>query len=176
MRKLNAVILFSLFAAIQVGTLAWYCYRPVLHAVCYQFFLYHEASANRVEQLKFGQADLRALRGDDDEIRWIGELYDILKSAVRGDSVLLTVKKDGIENRWLAACSAIRQQLARDASGRAPMNSRIYQWMFKLYIPFQSPASRPIAQRVDLRHCLFNISNLTTGFYCTPGQPPEALG
>jgi hypothetical protein len=175
MRKLNAVILFLLFAVIQVGILAWYCYRPVLHAVCYQLFLYHEASANRVGQLKLDRGDLLASRSDDDEIRWNGELYDILKTVDRGDSVLLTVKKDIIESRWLAACSAIQQQLTRDPSGHSPMNIRIYQWVFKLYVPFQDPASDPGQQGSELRHCLFIIPHLTKGFYPAPGQPPEVL-
>lgn len=187
MRKLKAVILLSLFAGIQVGILAWYCYRPVLHAVCYQLFQYHGASenhevganhetaANRVEQMKLSQAGLRAARSDDGELSINGELYDIIKTVVRGDSVLLTVEKDITENRWFAACSAIQQQLTNKHSGQAPPDFRIYQWMFKLYVPSHSLAAHPSQQEHHPRHCLLAIPLLTSGFYHTPGQPPEQV-
>jgi hypothetical protein len=174
MRKFSAVILLLLFAAIQMGTLTWYCYRPILHSVCYQLFFYRlENPRSPVTHLKLSRAAFHAARCDDDEIRCNGELYDIIRTVAHGDTLLLTVEKDITETRWLAACSAIQQQLTQNRPGQNPAHSRVYQWMFKQYVPSREPPSFESIRETPLpcSHCATPL--LSSGFHHLPGKPPE---
>jgi hypothetical protein len=178
MRKLTAGILLLLFATIQVGMIAWYCYRPVLHAVCHQLFLYRQAArspGNQAMNIQLSKADYCDARCDDDELRWRGEVYDIVGIAGRRDSVLLTVQKDITENTWLAVCNVIQQQLTQNRPGQAPMDSRIFQWMFKQYVPAHGLAAFTTERWNRRPYCISQKLILTSGFNDIPGQPPEVV-
>jgi hypothetical protein len=176
MRKLSIIMVLLLFAAIQVGTLAWYCYKPVLHTICYQLFLHRQKGRETKPILiKTSLTAFRAARQDEDEIRWNGELYDVLKTVIHGNEVLLTVEKDMAENRWLAACDAVHRQLTKNNTRQSPTGINIYQWMFKWYIPARNGPSEPVALASPLHYNIYTTVSPLSGFSNTPCQPPDMV-
>ena len=179
MRKLSVVILLLLFTAIQLGTLAWYFYKPVIHVVCYQFFRHYPDNRNGERKLvviKTNLAGFRSARQDENEILWKGELYDITKIISAGNEVTLTVEKDVTENRWMNIYNAVHQQIAKNKSSQSPAALTIYQWMLKWYIPAESLKPSAAAIACTTHHTLYVVDLPPLFFPNGPCQPPDPVG
>lgn len=173
MRKLGTIILLSLFGAVQIGVLAWYCYKPAIHTVCYEFFRQHKDQQENDRVIRMSVAAFRSAKQDEDEILWAGELYDVTKKTTEGNEVVLRVRKDMWENYLVTVWNDICRQIEKNKPFQTPAGSGICQWIFKWFVPAEKLNFNKLVEVkfIPASFCIVSLPALV--FDDTPCQPPE---
>lgn len=135
MRKASVVILLLVYVAFQAGTLSWYFYKPIIHAICYSQVRIRSGNHRNDPELEI-KTDITTFlhaKQDDRELLWQGVLYDISDMKVNGNEVLLKVDKDSRETKWMELYNNIQKQLTKDNGSHPLRDVNFYKWLSKLY-------------------------------------------
>jgi hypothetical protein len=171
MRKLNIILLLSLYACIQLAAIAWDYYKPVLHFVCYRLLRKDQEEGKSII-IKTDYSTYKNSVEDDHEISWQGLLYDIKDISVTGNTVTLFVEKDDTENKWMELYDSISQHIATGKSHRSPIYITRYQWLFKLYMPSNTKEPANSIGDIVPNNC-YHIGYFPSFFPENPCQPPD---
>jgi hypothetical protein len=175
MKKFTIVTSLFLYTFIQLGTLGWRYYKPVIHAICYQQFQIRNEIPDNIFILKTDTATYQQNRQKDDEIVWKGALYDIKSIVISGDEVTITMEKDIAETGLLEIYHHIHDQIEKNKLPYSPTDISFYQWIFKLYKPAE--ASKLVAGILlsTASNNLYNTGYTTSFFPKGPFQPPDFM-
>jgi hypothetical protein len=135
MRKGIVIIFLLIYASFQLGTLAWYYYKPVIHALCYSR-LSTRSGKNHLEQEIVINTDTHSFqlaKQDEHEILWKAELYDIKELSIKGDVVVINAVKDTRETHWMELFNSVQKQLTKNSGSHPLRDINFYNWMSKLY-------------------------------------------
>lgn len=135
-RRPGIILLLLIYACTQLGSIAWYYYKPLIHAI----------SVARQHQVALGDhpplltiemdaAAFRKAKQNENEIRWQGTLCDIQHISYRGATVVLSLLKDEEETSWLHQYDLLSYWLHQDGhDGRSPV-AALWKWFSKIYNP-----------------------------------------
>jgi len=174
-KKAAAIILASTFALAQLLSCGLDYYKTIVHAICYHDFLVSNDNADKTGLVV--STDLvtyQNARKDEYELLWKGELYDIVKKQVKGNTITVTLKKDINENSLLNSLKTIQEQLNKASHPDSPTNSSFFQWVFKVYIPEATHSQPPLRVSLAVQYNLL-LTHFPPAFYPEgPCQPPDS--
>jgi hypothetical protein len=178
MRKTGVTILLLLYIFTQLGTIACYHYKPLLHAICYDLLRFRSTGKKEGTKyvIKTDLASFTKAKQDDREILWKGCLYDIKNIEINGDKITLTAEKDLTETRWMDIFNAVRQQITGNKSSHTPADIRFCQWIFKLYVPAEVSVSPVRVLPFALHNSSCSFHYFFIYFPDGPFRPPDFTG
>ena len=112
MKKLPALLLFSVYLLTQAASPCWYIVRQLSH----QFFAVIQLAAvpqDELLQLTVGKEKLKQLQNEEGEIILNGIQYDIEHTVINGDNHVLYLKQDIKETQWNKHYTALSKLLHR---------------------------------------------------------------
>ncbi len=177
MRKPGITILLLLYAFTQLGTIAWYYSKPVIHLICYSRLRFRSVNKNDENEciIKMNPVSFKKAQQGEHEILWKGEVYDVKSVNVNGDEVIVTAEKDITETNWMEVS---RNTLQRITNNKWPMSSagmRFFQWMFKLYLPNKCTNLSVTFLSLVVQNNLYSCHNLFPFSEEGPYQPPDLI-
>jgi hypothetical protein len=175
MRKSGITILLLLYVFTQLGTITWYYYKPLLHAICYNRLWLRPKNDKNECVITMDLASFRKAKADEHEILWKEELYDISAIEINGDKVTIRAEKDATETKWIDIYNVIHEQVSKNKSPHSPIDMRYYQWAFKLYIPAVASGLAATLPNTVVYHNTYYSHYLIIFFPDTPGQPPDLV-
>lgn len=121
MKKLSAILLLCVYFLTQIGTVAWYYYKPIAHT--YFSKLQREifnTDRNEATVITFNKERFQQLKNEDDELVIEGTLYDIENIVTHGSVVTVTLQKDKEETNWSAHYEKITNHLHKNSKSKSP--------------------------------------------------------
>jgi hypothetical protein len=177
MKKPGIIILLLIYFFTQMGTIAWYYYKPLLHAICYTRFHFPSFSKNDKEYIiKTDIASFKKAKQDEHEILWKGAFYDIKEVEINNNEITIKAEKDIIETAWTDIYYSIREQVKKNRSPRSSSGIRFCQWILKLYVPVQTLNSYIAVPHFAANNSLYACNYLHIFFPDGPSQPPDFNG
>jgi hypothetical protein len=177
MRKTSVITLLLLYIFTQLGTVAWYYYKPALHAICYNLLRFHSAGNNDANEciIKTDLTSFKNAKQDEHELLWKGDLYDINRIEINGNEIIITAKKDIPETSLMNIYHNIRLQISKNKLPHSPTDISFYQWMFKLYKPAETIHPFIAVRPFTMQNGLHSSGYIFTFFPDGPSQPPDFL-
>jgi hypothetical protein len=172
MKNRLAILLLVIFSSTLFGNLLTDFGAPFIHAICYGKVFKRRSTGSSDQLLSMDTATFRRSMTDDHEIRYGGQLYDILSVTARGNIVQLQVVNDEIETK----ISNIFQQIGesvKKASTPHHRGKRMISWLLKLYCPDGENDELLIASKNLSQYNNSRIPPIYPGIHTLCQQPPE---
>src|SRR6478609_6838772 len=134
MKSTLVILLLLIFSVTQFGNLLTGITAPVIHAICYGKVLKRRSTSSGNQLLSIDTATFRLSLTDDNEIRYAGQLFDILSVNPHGNTVQLQVVNDEFETTLSNIIKQLREAVKK-ASGSHHSGKRMLSWLLKLYCP-----------------------------------------
>jgi hypothetical protein len=174
MKKLLVICLLLVFGSTQLGTLAWYYGRTLIHAMSadwQQIRLSTTRSAKEISLVKIGRKTYRQ-NVKDGEIILNGILFDITKTAVSDTTLVLTLQKDELETYLLKQYAHIAGWINKHRHSRGS-EQFVLNWMMKLYISCPGQIATSGLCSPPKNSSLSNAKNPSSIYFDVPGKPPD---
>jgi hypothetical protein len=172
-RKTSATILLAVYIVIQLVSLGWNFYVPILHAICSDWQGHPNNNTADKIIIHTNLSSFMQSRQDENELTWKGQFYDIVSKSISNDSVTIVAERDKLETDGMDIYDHICQKISRSSLPDHPKGIDLHKWIYKLYMPVEysslnAPAQAPAA--------VIN-KYLAPGYYCFyangPHQPPD---
>jgi hypothetical protein len=177
MKKWIVIGLLGAFSSAQLGTLAWYYGRTLIHTMSadwQQIRLNTMRSGKEISLVKIGRAAYRQ-NVKDGEIILNGILFDITKTAVSDTTLVLTLQKDELETYLLKQYAQIAVWINKHRHSRGS-EQFVLNWMMKLYISSPGQIATSAHRSPPKNSNLSNAKNPSSIYFDVPGKPPDQAG
>jgi hypothetical protein len=179
MKKTAILLLFSIYACSQLGSVTWQYSKPFIRL----FFSGRQrirSLRNETDDLvsiKVDKATFQKIKKDRKEVRWKGVLHDIEQITFRDDNVHLLLRKDEEETWWLKIHDTISDWLQKKDPAQDQTALPMWKWLMKIYTPLTDygfPAIVQLHSRAfpGASHRKLPLSPFLPG----TGQPPDFRG
>jgi hypothetical protein len=139
MKKPSLILLLFVYTCSQLGSVAWYYYKPIVHAL--------SVSRQRLRAMQNKDAGLVSITVDTktynkikengDEVHWNGVLHDIEKVVLHGNNVHLLLRKDLDETRWLEFHKIISNWFIKTSFPQKTATTGLLKFLLKTCIPLE---------------------------------------
>jgi hypothetical protein len=172
MKNRLAILLLLIFSCTQFGNLLSDFGAPFIHAICYGKVFKRRSTGSGDQLLSMDSATFRGSLTDDHEIRYEGQLFDILSVTAEGNTVQLQVVNDEIETKISNIFHQIHEALKK-ASGAQQAGKRMLSWLLKLYCPVSGNHEMLIASLTLSPYNNSRIPPIYPGIHSLCQQPPD---
>ena len=119
-------------------------------------------------RLELSLTEYQTLSAEDGEINHRGKMYDIVRSQIDGDTIILYAWQDEAEDNLL---SFLNELVTRTQKDKKPVPGSIVQWASFLFVPEQ-PLTLPFSDFLVQHHTLYCL-NITSAFFSIESPPPR---
>jgi hypothetical protein len=174
MKKLLVICLLLVYSSAQLGMLAWYYGRTLIHAMSADWQdirLNINPRSKELSSLKISRQAYRQ-KVKDGEIILNDVLFDITKTTLADTTLTLTLEKDKLETYLLDRYAQITTWIKKHRHSKGS-EQYVLNWMMKLYLssPGQIASSGSSCATTDSN--LSNSKNPSSIYFDVPGKPPD---
>ncbi|MGE5108739.1 MAG: hypothetical protein ACM3H8_14440 [Sphingobacteriales bacterium] len=176
MKKLSAILLLSVYALTQIGSIAWYYYKPIAHAYFSHLQQLRNTSGKQgsdlisifIDKNRFAE-----LKRENKEIVFDGFLYDIKETVIENDIVHLLLKKDKAETKWTNHYQSISNLLNKHSNSKSPGTVKTSAIFLVLYHPNESKINFGLLTEIQLKHIAVSTNQYSSPIISLLSPPPK---